>query len=179
MILSPRLSDREISGQPSRGETKLYRWLGELDNPGLQLTYELSTQTLNAKGTWSGKFGFLLFHLHHSSQVWDVKGGGNRLDREWQWWTEGNRGAFTLSTTLLVQIKNQSHNLLQAMQKAVLVALMLFHSQQRGIWMVRFLQLFPKSCQSHAKQCSEFRPSTQVNGVELLGNISIKEKRCL
>lgn len=117
--LFPRLSERELDALPSRAEAKVYRWLRELDFPGLQVMHGLATQTRNDKGTWVGEIDFLLFHPQHGIQVWEVKGGGVWLDGEGQWWSEGNHGTFKLSTTPLDQLKKQSNSLLQAMQKVV------------------------------------------------------------
>lgn len=116
---SPRLSDSETNALPSRAEAKVYRWLRELDYPGLQDMQGLATQARNDKGIWASEVDFLLFHPQHRIQVWEVKGGGIRLDGEGQWWSEGNRGTFKLSTAPLDQIKKQTNSLLQTMQKGV------------------------------------------------------------
>ncbi|WP_346798058.1 AAA family ATPase [Halomonas sp. Bachu 37] len=115
--LYPRLSDNELDTLPSRAEAKVYRWLRELDFPGLQVMHGLATQTQNDKGTWVGEIDFLLFHPQYGIQVWEVKGGGIRLDGEGQWWSEGNHGNIKLSTTPLDQLKKQTNSLLQVMQK--------------------------------------------------------------
>ena len=115
----PRLSDYELDQLQSRAEAKVYRWLRELEFEGLEVYFSLATQTRDTKGTWIGEIDFLLFHPQHGIQIWEVKGGGIRLDGQGRWLSEGKGGIHSLGTTPLSQLKKCSSSLVQGLEKAL------------------------------------------------------------
>lgn len=113
----PRLSEDELSRLPSRAESRVYRYLRDLEFDGLEVMHSLATQTRNNKGTWVGEIDFLLFHPDFGFQVWEVKGGGITLDDDGRWWSEGHQGRHRLSTTPLEQLKKQTASIVDALGK--------------------------------------------------------------
>lgn len=115
----PRLSEHELDLLPSKAEAKVYRWLRELELDGLEVYFSLATQSRDTKGTWIGEIDFLLFHPKHGIQIWEVKGGGLRLDGQGRWLSEGKQGSHLLGTTPLAQLKKCTNSLVQGLQKAL------------------------------------------------------------
>src|SRR5690554_197630 len=115
----PRLSDAELSSLPSKAEAVIYRQLRDLDYSGLEVYHSLATQNRDERGTWIGEIDFLLFHPQEGIQLWEVKGGGIRIDGQGRWFSLGNRGEFGLTTTPLAQLQKTTASLLKGLEKAL------------------------------------------------------------
>lgn len=115
----PRLSDAELNSLPSKAEAVIYRQLRDLDYPGLEVYHSLATQNRDERGTWIGEIDFLLFHPQEGIQLWEVKGGGIRIDGQGRWFSQGNQGEFGLTTTPLAQLQKTTGSLLKALEKAL------------------------------------------------------------
>lgn len=115
----PRLSEQELDQLDSAAEAKVYRWLRDLEFEGLEVYFSLATQTRDAKGTWIGEIDFLLFHPQYGIQIWEVKGGGIRLDGQGNWLSDGRHGTNRLGTTPLAQLKKCTKGLIQGLERAL------------------------------------------------------------
>ncbi|MBE0509010.1 MAG: AAA family ATPase [Marinospirillum sp.] len=115
----PRLSNSELDQLQSRAEAKVYRWLLDLNFEGLEVYFSLATQTRNATGIWIGEIDFVLFHPRYGIQIWEVKGGGIRLDGQGSWWSQGREGEHRLGTTPLAQLKKCTGSLVAGLEKAL------------------------------------------------------------
>jgi len=115
----PRLSETELNSLSSKAEAALYRQLRDLEYPGLEVYHSLATQNRDERGTWIGEIDFLLFHPQEGIQLWEVKGGGIRVDGQGRWFSQGNRGEFGLTTTPLAQLQKTTASLLKGLEKAL------------------------------------------------------------
>lgn len=115
----PRLSTSELEQLPSRAEARLYKELRDLDYPELEVYFSLATQVKDQRGTWVGEIDFLLFHPKEGIQIWEVKGGGIRVDGEGRWFSQGRNKEHRLSTTPLAQLQKTSAAIIQAIKEVM------------------------------------------------------------